>query len=66
MADYYVVLGINRDADLQAIQKAYRNLAIKWHPLRCSEADAEQHFDEVSEAFEVLSSCACPRLSFQS
>eukprot|EP01052_Picozoa_sp_SAG31_P023977 SAG31_NODE_2012_length_6668_cov_5.925407_1_plen_168_part_00 len=36
---------------------SYRNLAIKWHPMRCSEADAEARFDEVSEAFEVLSNC---------
>lgn len=32
----------------------YRNLALKWHPLRCEEADAQANFDEVSEAFEVL------------
>lgn len=55
MADYYAVLGLNRDADVQAIQKSYRNLAIKWHPLRCTDADAEMRFDEISEAFEVLS-----------
>ena len=35
----------------------YRNLALKWHPLRCDEADAQSNFDEVSEAFEVLSDC---------
>lgn len=34
----------------------YRNLALKWHPLRCEDADAQSNFDEVSEAFEVLSS----------
>jgi len=53
--DYYAVLGLNWDADLQAVQKAYRNLAIKWHPLRCDDPDAQANFDEVSEAFEVLS-----------
>lgn len=32
--DYYVVLGVGRDADETAIKKAYRVLAIKWHPVR--------------------------------
>ena len=31
--DYYVVLGIDRNADDNAIKKAYRKLAIKWHPV---------------------------------
>jgi len=53
--DYYAVLGINWDADLQVVQKAYRNLALKWHPLRSDDPDAQANFDEVSEAFEVLS-----------
>jgi DnaJ-class molecular chaperone len=53
--DYYAILGINRDGDVADVQKAYRNLALKWHPLRCDEADAQSNFDEVSEAFEVLS-----------
>ena len=30
-------------------------MALKWHPLRCEDADAQSNFDEVSEAFEVLS-----------
>jgi len=52
--DYYAILGTNRDANLHDVQKAYRNLALKWHPLRCEEPDAQANFDEVSEAFEVL------------
>ena len=44
-------------ADRRACCCRYRNLALKWHPLRCDEADAQSNFDEVSEAFEVLSDC---------
>ena len=49
----------NRSADRPACCCCcrYRNLALKWHPLRCDEADAQSNFDEVSEAFEVLSDC---------
>ncbi len=31
--DYYVVMGIERDADVNVIKKAYRKLAIRWHPV---------------------------------
>ena len=41
-----------RDAALCV--RRYRNLALKWHPLRCEDPDAQSNFDEVSEAFEVL------------
>jgi len=56
--DYYEVLGVARDADQDAIQKAYRKLAMKWHPDRHAEAEretAEREFKRVSEAYEVLS-----------
>ena len=35
--------------------RRYRNLALKWHPLRSEDGDAQANFDEVSESFEVLS-----------
>ncbi|MCP3916100.1 MAG: J domain-containing protein [bacterium] len=56
--DYYEVLGVARTADADAIKKAYRKLALKWHPDR-HEGDAkpkaEETFKRISEAYEVLS-----------
>ncbi len=53
--DYYEVLGVDKGADAAAIKKAYRKLAIKYHPDRNQEAGAEDQFKEVSEAYAVLS-----------
>ena len=54
--DYYEVLGINRDANADAIKKAYRKLAMKHHPDRNpGDKTAEDKFKELSEAYEVLS-----------
>jgi molecular chaperone DnaJ len=53
--DYYEVLGVPKDADAAAIKKAYRKLAIQFHPDRNQEAGAEDRFKEVSEAYAVLS-----------
>jgi len=45
--DFYEVLGINRDASEDAIRKAYRKLAMKWHPDRNPDnPKAEEHFKE--------------------
>lgn len=52
--DYYKILGVEPDADKTAIKAAYRRLARRYHPDVSSEADAEAHFKEVSEAYEVL------------
>lgn len=52
--DYYEVLGVPRDADAEAIKKAYRKLAISLHPDRNKAPDAEEKFKEVSEAYAVL------------
>ncbi len=53
--DYYEVLGVGRDADSAAIKKAYRRLAMKFHPDRNStDARAEEKFKEATEAYEVL------------
>lgn len=55
MADYYGLLGIGRGADTEEIKKAYRQLALKYHPDRNSGSkDAEERFKEVTEAYEVL------------
>jgi DnaJ-class molecular chaperone len=56
--DYYEVLGVDRDADEDAVKKAYRRLALKWHPDRHEgdgQAAAETKFKQISEAYEVLS-----------
>jgi len=52
--DYYKIMGVSEDADSDAIRKAYRKLARKYHPDVSKEADAEQHFKELGEAYEVL------------
>jgi len=53
--DYYEVLGISRDADQQEMKKAYRKLAMEYHPDHNKEPDAEDKFKELSEAYGVLS-----------
>ena len=53
--DYYGVLGVSRDASEQDIKKAYRRLAMKYHPDRNpDDAAAEASFKEASEAAEIL------------
>ncbi len=54
--DYYEVLGVARDADDATIKKAYRKLAMKYHPDRNPDnKEAEEKFKEIGEAYEVLS-----------
>ena len=53
--DYYEVLGIAKDADEDTLKKAYRKLAMQHHPDRNpGNPDADVHFKEAAEAFEVL------------
>lgn len=52
--DYYKTLSVSRDAKEDEIKRAYRKLARKYHPDVSKEANAEEHFKEVQEAYEVL------------
>jgi molecular chaperone DnaJ len=54
--DYYDTLGVNRDASDDDIKKAYRKLAMKYHPDRNPDSkEAEEKFKEAKEAYEILS-----------
>jgi molecular chaperone DnaJ len=53
--DYYDVLGVNKDCAEDDLKKAYRRLAMKWHPDRNPDnPKAEEHFKEAKEAYEIL------------
>ncbi len=54
--DYYAILGVNKAASADEIKKAFRKLAVKFHPDRNpGDKKAEERFKEISEAYEVLS-----------
>ncbi len=54
--EYYDLLGVNRNSSEDEIKKAYRKLALKYHPDRNpGDKQAEEKFKEVSEAYQVLS-----------
>ena len=53
--DHHAVLGVDREADADALKKAYRTLALKLHPDKCPAVGADEAFKRVSTAFAVLS-----------
>lgn len=54
--DYYEILGVSRTSDKDSIKKAYRKMALKYHPDRNpNDKEAEENFKRVNEAYEVLS-----------
>ena len=61
--DYYEILSVERTADADEVKRAYRRLALKYHPDRNpDDADAEAKFKEAAEAYEVLSDDAKRKL----
>ena len=53
--DYYDVMGIGRDASDEDIKRAFRKLALEYHPDRNKKVGAEERFKEINEAYQVLS-----------
>ncbi|KAM8743450.1 dnaJ homolog subfamily B member 5 [Acanthopagrus latus] len=52
--DFYKVLGVTPESNEDEIKKAYRKMALKFHPDKNSDADAEDRFKEIAEAYEIL------------
>ena len=56
MADYYEILEVTREATDTEIKKSYRRLAVKYHPDKNpGNAEAEEHFKQISQAYSILS-----------
>lgn len=53
--DYYEILGVSKNASETEIKRAYRKLAIKYHPDKNKSAEATEKFKEINEAYEILS-----------
>jgi len=52
--DYYKILGVDKAATEDDIKKAYRKMALKYHPDKNKASGAEEKFKEIAEAYDVL------------
>jgi len=55
--NYYDILGVKKGATEEDIKKAYRRMALKYHPDKNKDPDAEEKFKEIGEAYEILGDC---------
>lgn len=55
--DYYAILGVGKNATEDDLKKAYRKMALKYHPDKNKDPGAEEKFKEIAEAYEILSDC---------
>lgn len=53
--NFYEILGVDKNADRDQIRKAYKRLALQWHPDKNNDPEAGEKFREISEAYQVLS-----------
>lgn len=61
--DYYRILGVEKGANADEVKKAYRKMAMKWHPDKNTDKkeEAERRFKEIAEAYDVLVSARAAR-----
>ncbi|MBI4100593.1 DnaJ domain-containing protein [Candidatus Microgenomates bacterium] len=53
--DYYQILGVNKNASPEELKRAYRKMALEYHPDHNKASDAHEKFKEINEAYEILS-----------